>query len=39
MAADAVVNDDAVAIISVATVAVVIFPAVAVENMYCCICS
>ena len=39
MAANAVVNDDAVAVITVATVAVVIFPAVAVENINCCICS
>ena len=39
MVAGAVVNDAAVAVISVATVAVVFFPVVADENIYCCICS
>ena len=39
MAAGAVVNDAEVAVISVATVAVVIFSLVAVENIYYCICS
>ena len=40
MAAGAVVNDAAVAVISVATVAeLCIFSVVAVENIYCCICS
>ena len=39
MAAGAVVNDDAVAVISVATFEVVHFSVAAVENIYCCICS
>ena len=39
MAAGADVNDATVAVISVATVAVVFFSVVAVENIYCCICS
>ena len=39
MAEGAVVNDAAVEVISVATVAVVFFSVVAVENLYCRICS
>ena len=39
MAVGAVINDTAVAVISVATFAVVNFSVVAVENIYFCICS